>query len=267
MIERLVASVESVGARPRWVNSIAPWRRTIVLTESPESLALGVCFSEPPYGSLIGFNKWLSRQPRSLPYPQIFSNHTSISGPEKMHFSLPFFEILPSNSSTSLHARTSQPVVEDKDTDHWRFGKLYGDKYGRFLRYGAFNILSTIDYCVEPNIFTSQMSWLGVTAPFWTIIILGSFKSKRHPFMDRLQTDYDLILDEMTRIIHDLLKQVELCWRQIRDHLTSLISENANFMEGDKYVKLLFEDESYTRSRTYFWILGCLPAFENTIGK
>ncbi|PMD53183.1 uncharacterized protein K444DRAFT_646874 [Hyaloscypha bicolor E] len=38
-------------------------------------------------------------------------------------------------------------------------------------------------------------------------------------------------------------------------------------MEGDKYVKLLFEDESYTRSRTYFWILGCLPAFENTIGN
>jgi hypothetical protein len=62
--------------------------------------------------------------------------------------------------------------------------------------------------------------------------------------MDRLQTDYDLILDEMTRIIHALLKQVELCWRQIRNHLTSLISENANFMEGDKYVKLLFEDES-----------------------
>jgi hypothetical protein len=29
MIERLVASVESVGARPRWVNSIAPWRRTM----------------------------------------------------------------------------------------------------------------------------------------------------------------------------------------------------------------------------------------------
>ena len=36
-------------------------------------------------------------------------------------------------------------------------------------------------------------------------------------------------------------------------------------MEGDDYVKLLFEDESYTRSRTYFWILGCLRVFEDTI--
>jgi hypothetical protein len=69
----------------------------------------------------------------------------------------------------------------------------------------------------------------------------------------------------MTGIICDVLERVEFCWRQISDHLTSLISENANFLDGDDYVKLLFKDESYTRSRTYFWILGCLRDFENTI--
>jgi hypothetical protein len=109
------------------------------------------------------------------------------------------------------------------------------------------------------------MSWQGVTAPFWTIIIVGSFKSKDHPFMARHQSGYEFVLDEMIRNIYEVLDRVEFCWRQISDHLTSLISENANFMEGDEYVKLLFEDESYTRSRTYFWILGCLRVFENTI--
>jgi hypothetical protein len=36
-------------------------------------------------------------------------------------------------------------------------------------------------------------------------------------------------------------------------------------MEGDEYVKLLFEDEAYTRSKAYFWILRCLQTFQHTI--
>jgi hypothetical protein len=168
-----------------------------------------------------------------------------------------------------FHARTFLPGAEDKDGDHWRFVKLYGDKNGRLLRYGSFNV--RVAHChflesywlgsdpfkdrqllrVQQILFTDILARCNST--FWTIIMVGSFKSKDHPFMARHQSSYEFVLDEMIRNIYEVLKRVEFCWRQISDHLTSLISENAHFMEDDEYVKLLFEDESYTRSRTY-WV-------------
>ena len=116
-----------------------------VLTEDPQSQVLGrpnnPCF--PACQNLIDYNNWLSRQPRSLPYPERYSMKTPVTKGRflcRMHFSVPFFEILPSNISRKFHARTFHPGAEDKDGDHWRFGKLYGDKNGRLLRYGAFNV-------------------------------------------------------------------------------------------------------------------------------
>lgn len=76
---------------------------------------------------------------------------------------------------------------------------------------------------------------------------------------------HETVLDEMTWVIFEVLEKFEFCWQQISDYLTSLIAENSNFLEGDEFLKLLFEDEPYTWSRTYFWILGCLRYFKNTL--
>ncbi|PMD42010.1 hypothetical protein L207DRAFT_580690 [Hyaloscypha variabilis F] len=272
IIERSVANVERVLGNPGKLGNtapIAPWRRTIVLTEVPQPLFLerlqNPCFTDDSGKKVIECNTWLSRRPRSLPYPKEYSM-TSTGRVGAMHFSVPFFEIISSHNSRRLPARIFHQAAEDRDGGQWTFGKLYGDKDGRFLQYGACTILSTIDSYFESNLSNSQESWLALTAPFWTIIIVGSSKSTTDLFKRHSEPGGDdSVLDNMTRNILRVLERIEFCWRQINDHLNSLISENENFLDGDDYVKLLFEDESYTRSRTYFWILGCLRDFENTI--
>jgi hypothetical protein len=54
-------------------------------------------------------------------------------------------------------------------------------------------------------------------------------------------------------------------WNEISHYVNKLLSEDSIFLEGDKYVELLFEDETYSRSRKYLWVLGCLNEFENSL--
>jgi hypothetical protein len=59
------------------------------------------------------------------------------------------------------------------------------------------------------------------------------------------------------------LRKVEEQWRQFNDHIGSLLVED--FMDPRAYTKLLFDDETFSRSRLYFWILGCLNEFQVSI--
>jgi hypothetical protein len=54
-------------------------------------------------------------------------------------------------------------------------------------------------------------------------------------------------------------------WRQVTSHLEGLLYEGPTILDGGKYVNLLFEDDTYSRSRKYFWILECISEFKAAI--
>ncbi|KAJ4153822.1 hypothetical protein LMH87_010293 [Akanthomyces muscarius] len=59
------------------------------------------------------------------------------------------------------------------------------------------------------------------------------------------------------------LEKIEAEWRGFNKYIDSLLVEN--FMNPRTYSKLLFDDASFSRSRLYFWILGCLNEFDVVI--
>lgn len=64
-------------------------------------------------------------------------------------------------------------------------------------------------------------------------------------------------------VIRIALGKVVERWMKLNMHLEALLAEK--FMIPEDYVKLLFDDENFTRSRKYFWAIGCLSEFITSI--
>lgn len=65
------------------------------------------------------------------------------------------------------------------------------------------------------------------------------------------------------------LKTVQSRWRQLERYISGLLTQD--FMNPDDYCKLLFDDDSFSWSKLYFWIIGILidvlPSIEDTINQ
>lgn len=74
--------------------------------------------------------------------------------------------------------------------------------------------------------------------------------------------EQSLLFAETTTIIA-AIRKVEHRWRDLNEYIGSLLVED--FMDPKSYAMLLFDDETFSRSRLYFWIIGCLNEFDISI--
>ncbi|TQW02310.1 corA-like mg2+ transporter protein domain-containing protein [Cordyceps javanica] len=56
------------------------------------------------------------------------------------------------------------------------------------------------------------------------------------------------------------LRTIVKKWHEFDDYIGSLLTED--FMDPAQYCQLLFDDAKFSRSRLYFWTLGCLNEFD-----
>jgi hypothetical protein len=52
-------------------------------------------------------------------------------------------------------------------------------------------------------------------------------------------------------------------WAELNQYIGGMLSED--FMDPKAYVRLLFDDETISQSRLYFWVIGCLNEFDISI--
>ena len=57
-------------------------------------------------------------------------------------------------------------------------------------------------------------------------------------------------------IIVYALRKVEEQWRQFNEYIGSLLVQD--FMDPEAYSEPLFNDKNFSRSKLYFWAIGCL---------
>lgn len=74
---------------------------------------------------------------------------------------------------------------------------------------------------------------------------------------------HTMVTSEMQAISMGL-SEVVARWTALDDYLSDLLVED--FMKPKQYSNLLFDDENFTRSRKYFWAIGCLNEFIAGIG-
>jgi hypothetical protein len=163
----------------------------------------------------------------------------------------------------------SEKVPPLESYQNWKTGYLFEKPRasGRHeFRQSAFTMLEIAKY-PDPDLPQSNLRQTGSSGD-WTILLLsppGFFTE-----LPQEQSTINLICGhqpmketaELAWIVVALKKVVDR-WKELNSYIADLLSEN--FMEPDAYVKLLFDDESFTRSRRYFWIIGCVHEFEISI--
>ncbi|KAM3073560.1 hypothetical protein ACMFMG_004548 [Clarireedia jacksonii] len=155
-------------------------------------------------------------------------------------FNITFYEIVSSNS---------------RHESHWKTGPLFTDGVilndsdsGERLRHSAFTV-DTKSTSHDP------------LEPFYTVVLL----TPETFHMD----DKSSCLFEVTAIESELwciksgLLNVVNKWMQLSRYFGDLLADD--FLNLKEYVKLLFDDENFTRSRKYFWAIGCLTEFTNVL--
>lgn len=170
-----------------------------------------------------------------------------------------------------------------KQQEIWKVGYLYeksgaSDSTDRLFRQSAF----TVCLCLLRQLTNAYIGQTLATSERlkeepasnqkealeqdWTLLLLtpsGFFECPQHG-RDQFIVDWkhEKALSkqeaELTFIVH-ALKEVAKRWTNLHDDIAELLSED--FMEPKTYVKLIFDDENFTRSRLYFWIIGCLTEF------
>jgi hypothetical protein len=108
--------------------------------------------------------------------------------------------------------------------------------------------------------------------PFYTVLLLapevlrlnelGGPIASHGRFMHTAISQKSKVEAEVFCISHCLEKVIKQ-WAALDDYLDELLAEE--FMDPKEYVKLLFDDENFTRSQKYFWAIGCLGEFDTSI--
>ncbi len=102
----------------------------------------------------------------------------------------------------------------------------------------------------------------------WTILLLtppGFIKKLRQdsgdldPVWKEVGKHRHKPIAELTCIVHALRGVVDR-WTILYQYIRKLLDQG--FMNSRDYVKLLFDDETFSQSRLYFWVIGCLNEFD-----
>lgn len=74
--------------------------------------------------------------------------------------------------------------------------------------------------------------------------------------------------DTMLQVITKSVEVIVDRWQELYDEVRKECDgENVSFMDGEQYVHLLYDDGNFRRSRFYFWAIGCLSSFEQSVAE
>ncbi|OAA73364.1 hypothetical protein ISF_00265 [Cordyceps fumosorosea ARSEF 2679] len=105
---------------------------------------------------------------------------------------------------------------------------------------------------------------------YWTMLILAPPKFIQHlaEILDSIPGDIIATgqasgqTAQLSRVVY-ALRIIEKRWRELDEYIGDLLMED--FMDPVAYCQLLFDDSTFSRSRLYFWVLGCLNEFDPMI--
>lgn len=115
--------------------------------------------------------------------------------------------------------------------------------------------------------------------PHWTMLVLapgGFFNEDNTSFPTRTLPKgraqaLGHCLGRLTRagaelnLIGQGLARISGKWADFLDFFDHILDDGDSLMQPTKHDNLLFDDGSFSRSRRYFWAIGCLAEFESAI--
>ncbi|KAM0168178.1 hypothetical protein ACHAPF_011254 [Botrytis cinerea] len=179
------------------------------------------------------------------------------------------------DKNNGFHITFFEKIESLSEYEGWKTGVLYEKAAGsesskKNFRQSAFTMFTTSEDLknVPKSSSDAQQQEL---EPCWTILLLTPSDFFENP--QRVLVESDLgwkevgkhrcrLTAELTSIFH-ALRVVVNRWENLYQHIEGLLHKD--FMDPKAYVNLLFDDENFSESRLYFWIIGCLNEFDISI--
>ncbi|KAF7881095.1 uncharacterized protein EAF02_006986 [Botrytis sinoallii] len=156
--------------------------------------------------------------------------------------------------------------------ESWKTGELYlktakGEAEAEAFRRSAFTILARSESRKDPQEEESELCWtLLLLTPSDFFLSHDNFdnplKLSSGPDIRDIAIQRCMLTAELTSILY-AMKLVVKRWEELYQHIEGLLHED--FMNPATYVELLFDDENFSQSRLYFWVIGCVNEFQISI--
>jgi len=117
----------------------------------------------------------------------------------------------------------------------------------------------------------AQICAIGQPSQYWTVLLLspsGFFVTPLNTNNSEETVDWRGISQQPSvphvelAFIVLALREVVDRWTELHNYVAMLLNDDADFMNPEEYVKFLFDDASYSRSKRYFWVIQCLKEFD-----
>lgn len=96
---------------------------------------------------------------------------------------------------------------------------------------------------------------------YWTIILLTPQNMDEEELLEAGKTLESVILDLICKALCDAADS----WEEIGKLLSSMLDDQATILNPQKHDRLLFDDNTFSRSRRYFWAVEYLDVFRADI--
>ena len=152
---------------------------------------------------------------------------------------------------------------EQLRTSSWKHGPLYGSTKGLLVQEACFT-LAFVPH-IESNHLSDDLqraSWKFhssfVTATgtdFWTVLLLSpslidvAGSAPRNPALHVL------------KLIEEGLEMAANAWEGLRAHFNAILDDQHTLLDPQGHDELLFDDDTFSRSRLYFWAMDSLDVF------
>ncbi|KAF7897147.1 hypothetical protein EAF00_005375 [Botryotinia globosa] len=174
------------------------------------------------------------------------------------------------DQNNGFHIVFYEKIMNIPGNESWKTGKLYpktaGDEDEAFRR-SAFTMFTKSESRNDPQEEESELCWT-----FMLLAPSNIFPSHEAIDFDKARSsDLDMrdiaiqscmLTAELTSILYAMRLVVQR-WEELYQHIEGLLHED--FMDPATYVKLLFDDENFSQSRLYFWVIGCVNEFQISI--
>ena len=160
-------------------------------------------------------------------------------------FNITWHEIIPVSRAPKL-----------RDRSPWRYGLLYGSKGGQVLRETAFTMaMLPANQLWDPQISPSSMSSHHPNLEYWTIVLLTPPNCLYN----------EKSLENGLSIIQQGLDLAIRAWKELYIHFGQMLDAHDTILNPQEYDHLLFDDDTFSRSRLFFWAMDSLEVFINQI--
>ncbi|GFF56416.1 LOW QUALITY PROTEIN: hypothetical protein IFM46972_10507 [Aspergillus udagawae] len=166
------------------------------------------------------------------------------------------------DGANGFHVTFYEKVANDLfGQDNWKTGRLYvKDGADEKKALPAFRRSAFTMYSIGDRVQSAADGNTEKTA-YWTTLLLcptGFLEMGRNANWTKILS-YDELQNAELAFIASALREIAARWADLEDYMAGLLSED--FMDPEEYVKLLFDNDTFSRSKLYFWMIGCLNDF------